>query len=107
LLAKDKENNMNEQVERKEAMELTFHSCLLQVLQNRTEELSKMPKWYIQDVKQKGNLFKQSIDKKLTQLYGSCNEEEVDQAMELINLIADKIDECWDEYVEDFKQGKI
>jgi hypothetical protein len=105
---KDKENNMDIQTKRREdSMELTFHSCLLQVLQNRTEELGDLSKWYTQDIKKKGTLLKEAIDKKLNQLYGPCNEEEIAQAMELINLIADKMDECWDEYVEDFKQGKI
>lgn len=98
---------MNKQRDRKEAMELTFHSCLLQVLENKTEDLGKLTKWYLQDVKKKGNLFKESIDKKLTQVYGPCNEEEIEQAMGLINLIADKVDECWDEYVEEFKKEKI
>ncbi len=91
------------QVPRKEALELTFLSCFLQVMQNRTEDLSAMPKWYVQDVKKKGNLFKEAIDKKLNTLYGTCDLQELDQTMNIINMISDKVDECWEEYKSEFE----
>ena len=82
----------------KEGLELTFHSCLLQVLQSRTENLSDIPKFYVQSVKQKVNQFKDEIDKKLDRIYGTCDREELDQGQTLIDLISDKLDEAWNEY---------
>jgi hypothetical protein len=87
--------------------QLTFHTCLLQVLQNRTEALSGIPKAYVQDVKNKGNMFQTAIDKKLNEIYGPCNPEEIDQGMDLINHLADKLEEAWVYYKERAKQNKI
>jgi len=87
--------------------ELTFHTCLLQVLQNRTEALSTIPKAYVADVKRKGNMFQGAIDNKLNQIYGTCNPEEINQGMDLINHIADKIEESWKYYEERAERNEI
>ena len=94
---------MNKTTE-KEGLELTFHSCLLQVLQSRTEDLSDIPKFYVQSVKQKGNQFKDEIDKKLDRIYGTCDREELDQGQALIDLISDKLDEAWEVYNHELQQ---
>lgn len=98
---------MNNQVSEEVAKQVTFHSCLLQVLQNRTETLEELPKVYFQEVKKTGNMFKKAIDKRLNQIYAPCNGEEIDQGMELINFIADKLDECWEFYNEKVTKKEI
>lgn len=82
-------------------------ACLLQVVENKTEDLGKFPKMYLHDVKNKGNLFKKAIDSKLDQLYGGCGDVEIEQGMDLINLIQDKVDEVWELYLEKLNEKKI
>ena len=98
---------MSKQVSDEVAKEVTFHTCLLQVIQNRTEDLSNFPQFYFQDVKQKGNLFKKAIDKRLDAIYGNCGEQEIEQADDLINFIADKLDEAWEYYQQRAKREEI
>lgn len=83
---------------REAAKKLTFHSCLLQVVQNRTEDLTEFPKAFRHGVKQSGKKFAGEIDKFLGHVYPACNDEEIQQGMELINLIADKVDEAYEIY---------
>ena len=54
-----------------------------------------------------GNKFKNTIDKKLSAIYSPCSEQELEQGLELINFIEDKLDEAWKFYQEKAERGKI
>ena len=88
-------------------MELTFHTCLLQVLQERTETMGKTNQFFLQGIKRASNQLMTQMDNKLTLIYKDCDREEVEQAQALNVLIAKKIEEAHEEYLEDHKQGLI
>ena len=69
--------------------------------------MSTFSQFYMQDVKKKGNMFMQAIDKRLDGIYGVCDKNEINQGMNLINLIEDKMQEAWEEYLKDQQNGEI
>jgi len=82
------------QVEERIRKEITFHACLLQVMQNRTEDLTRFSEFYFKDVKQKGNLFKKAIDQRLNTIYKQIPESKTDAIMEVMGMIEDALDQC-------------
>jgi hypothetical protein len=98
---------MDKLLSEKVSKELTFHSCLLQVVQNRTENLSDIPKLYVREIKRTGNKFKEAIDNRLSEIYKPLNSEEVDQGMDLINFLTDKLEEAWKFYEEKAKRNEL
>ena len=92
---------------KKDGQDMTFHVCLLQVLQDKTNDMSKDNQFFVHSVKQMGGRFIKEIDRKLNVIYGGCDRTEVDQGMDLIKLITKKVDEAHEEYLENLKQGKI
>jgi len=83
---------------KKQAVELTFHSSLLQVLQNETCSLMNENQVFVHNVKQAGNKFIKAIDQKIDILYRHCESGEADDGQKLIELITAKIEEAKKEY---------
>lgn len=92
---------------RKMSREVTFHSCLLQAVLDRTEELKHVPRLYYREVKMTGNQFIKAMDKRLNEAYKECGDEEVKQGMYLIEKVSKAIDECWEYYLELEKKEEI
>lgn len=66
--------------------------------------MSGAPKFFFQDIKNKGNLYMAAIDKKFSPIYRRCDNSAVDLAVDCINIIEDDLDKNWEAFKQTFNK---
>ena len=102
-----------------EILEISFLSCLLQAIQNRTEEMQISNTMFAKGVKQKSNILVKEIDRVLDPIYDSLKQSALDNtvdkdkslqrksilkrmdlAHDTIMMVDSHLDNAWSQYME-------